>query len=264
MMEISLFDNHFGMLAWGPECGGKSQDLKIIERLYSNAVNYMLDSVDPDRDRFEKILFPVGSDFFHVNDTKNVTPQNKNPLDVDSRLAKIFSVGCMAVINAIEECRHVAPTKVVFVPGNHDSETSYFLCKYLEAWYRNCDDVSVDTGPAPRKFIRYGVNLIGLTHGSEEPWRDLPTIMATEVPGQWAETEHREWHVGHQHKRKQTQWLSADTIGSVTVRMLPSLSRLDAWHYKKGYCSQKAAEAYLWSRNNGYVGHLSVPASALE
>jgi len=82
--------------------------------------------------------------------------------------------------------------------------------------------------------------------------------MASEAPDAWAKSKHREIHVGHFHKRKQTQYLAGDTFGGVTVRVLPSLSGTDAWHFSKGYVKGlRAAEAYLWSKRGGYTGHLS-------
>jgi hypothetical protein len=60
---------------------------------------------------------------------------------------------------------------------------------------------------------------------------------------------------------KETRHVSADTFGSVRVRVLPSLSGTDAWHYRKGYVgSMRAAEAYLWSYDDGYAGHFSASA----
>jgi hypothetical protein len=66
------------------------------------------------------------------------------------------------------------------VPGNHDPQTSYFLAKVLEAWFKNAKDVEINTEPKPRKYFLYGVNLIGFAHGDDEPLRDLPSLMANE------------------------------------------------------------------------------------
>ncbi len=99
---------------------------------------------------------------------------------------------------------------------------------------------------------------MGFTHGSDEKHADLPTIMAGEVPRHWADTTHREWHLGHLHKRKETRFNAGDTYGAVTVRVLPSMTGTDAWHYQKGYVKGcRAAEAYLWSYTEGYKAHFS-------
>ena len=156
----------------------------------------------------------------------------------------------------IEQCRLIAPVRVVWVPGNHDMTTSWFLVKMLEQRFWDCREVEIDTTPTTRKYHLYGVNLIGFTHGNEEKHADLPTIMASECPKLWSQATHREFHLGHLHKQKQTRYVSDDTHVGVPVRILPSLSATDAWHYKKGYVKgRRAAEAYLWSKEDGYTGH---------
>jgi len=101
--------------------------------------------------------------------------------------------------------------------------------------------------------------MIGMTHGNEESQRDLPTIMATEEPKMWSETMFREWHVGHFHKKKQTNYIAGDTFGGVIVRILPSISGTDAWHYKKGYVhSFRTGEAIIWDKNEGNIGTIAI------
>jgi hypothetical protein len=56
--------------------------------------------------------------------------------------------------------------------------------------------------------------------------------------------------------------MGTETYNGVVIRVLPSLSGLDFWHYQQGYSPRyRAAEAHLWSKESGYVGHLlsSVP-----
>ena len=130
---------------------------------------------------------------------------------------------------------------------------------YLEAIYMNCKDVTVDTLPAFQKHIKYGINLIAWTHGDEEKHRDLPALMAGKWPEDWATTKHREWQLGHFHKKKEMYTVIGDEFGAgVRVRIIPSLSAKDAWHASKGYMSIRSAEAYLYSKDKGYTGHFAV------
>ena len=251
LLEVDLFDSHFGKLAWAPETGD-TYDLGIAERVYQTAVADILSRVQ--HCPIERILYPIGQDFFHVNSPSNVTA-NGTPQDTDGRLAKIFESGCAAVINAIDHCLAIAPVEVLFVPGNHDRDISWHLCKFLEAWYRRTKNVTIDTRPISRKFYRYGVNLIGFTHGDEERHDALPAIMATSVPDLWAATKFREWHTGHFHKRKEVRYVAADSHGETVVRTLRSLSGTDSWHYRKGYIGLRAAEAFLYSRELGPRAH---------
>lgn len=259
MLEISIFDLHFGKLAWGEETG-TDYDLKIAESLFNNAIRSLL--VNVDTFQVDTILLPIGSDFFHINCQANTTANN-TPQDVDTRLAKIYQTACKMVVNAIDTCAAVAPVEVLFVPGNHDRETAFYLCSYLEAWYHQHQGVKVDVSPKARKYKQYGATLLGFTHGHGEKVASLPLIMAGEVSNLWAQSTHREWHIGHLHQKKEMQFLSGDTHGPVFVRMLPSLSGTDAWHYSKGFVgAQRAAEAYLYSHRNGYTGHFSANVAA--
>lgn len=254
LLEVSLFDVHFGKLAWERETGNK-YDLKIAERIYAQAVSDLLNKIE--NFPVSKILFPIGQDFFHVDNWSNTTNKGTEQ-DVDDRFQKVFESGCMAVINAINECLEYAPVDIVWVPGNHDVETSWYLIKYLEAWFRQNKSVKVDSNPTFRKYYRYGNTLIGYTHGCEEKHQDLPLIMANEVPDLWSKTKYRTMHIGHVHKKKVTNYVSHDSFNGVDIVVLPSLSAIDSWHYKKGYVgTNRAAECYLYNYSSGYVGHFS-------
>lgn len=256
-LEIPLFDAHFGKLAWARETGS-NYDLKLAEEVYRNAVADLIDRTAGYR--IDKIIFPVGSDFFHVNNAQNTT-RNNTPQDVDGRWAKVYEAGCVAVVKAIEHCLTVAPVEGIWVGGNHDMETSWYLAHYLQAWFRNAAHVTIDAEPLTRKYREIGPTLLGFAHGNEEAHRDLPGLMASEAPEAWGRTRHRELHTGHFHKIKETHYVSADSFGPLVVRTLPSLSGTDLWHYRKGYTgSARAAEAYLWGHSDGYIGHFSARA----
>lgn len=259
---LALYDVHFGKLAWARETG-TDYDLDSARRLFMKAVRDLLERLT--RDPVQRIYLPLGQDFFQVDNWQGTSAKG-TPQDVDGRFQKIFEVGVEAVVRAVDLCAQRAPeVDVLYVPGNHDPTTSYYLTKVIEARYHGSDRVTVDAGPAPRKYRRHGVCLIGHTHGNEEPHRDLPTIMADEVPEDWAASECREWLVGHVHKRKETRFLAGDTFGSVGVRVIPSLSGTDRWHYTKGYVrGRRAAEVYLWHARHGYDGHFTANVPVQE
>lgn len=254
LLEISIWDHHFGKLAWGRETG-ENYDLKIAEQIYSDAA---FELIEKSRGfDIEKIVLPIGQDFFHVDGPANTTTAG-TPQDVDGRLAKIFATGQRSLINLIDLLMGIAPVHILWVPGNHDWYTSWYLIKVLEAHYRHTKSVTVDSSEMPRKHIEYGVNLLGYTHGCDEKHASLPAIMAGQWPQQWARTTHREWKLGHFHKIKETHYTAAETIDGVLVRILPSLTGTDSWHFKKGYVGGiRAAQAYLYSAKRGYAAHLN-------
>lgn len=84
-------------------------------------------------------------------------------------------------------------------------------------------------------------------------------IMMSEADRRWlAETTWREWHIGHLHKKKELKFMPLDELSGVRIRILPSLCAADEWHAMHGYRHNKASEAYLWHKEECYMGHLSV------
>ncbi len=268
MLEVGLVDHHFGMLAWGKETLS-DYDLKIAEVLYVEAVKKALARIS-NPDHIGKILIPIGHDFFHINDQSNQTPRANHQLDVDGRLPKVYSSGKLAAIKVIDYCRKIAPVELVYVPGNHDPQMSYFLCDTIASWYKNCPDVTVElndhiVNPTKRKYIQWGNGLLGMTHGLDEKMQDLPLIMANEVPQMWANSIYREVHIGHYHKVRSSFKHHTDTFTPVIVRTLPSLCGSDDYSYSHGWLAKgvQAAEFYIWDKEYGPVGYISVKAEEI-
>lgn len=256
LLELVLFDLHLGKRCWGEEVGGADYNLDIAENIFVDAVRELLGRVE--HFQIERILFPVGQDFFQCDNSANETSHGTVVDSVDDRLSKVFRTGCRAVMKALDACREIADTEVIWVPGNHDTTTSWFLCEVLDARYHADKHVTVDAGPTHRKYRKYGPTLLAYTHGRDEKIRDLPLIMAAEQPVMWSETKYRHWRCGHFHKKAQYQFTAGDTFNGVKVDILPSLSGTDHWHYTKGFVRNgRTAEAYLWGREHGYVGHFS-------
>src|SRR5690606_23785929 len=61
LLEISLFDLHFGKLGWAGEVG-ENFDTKIAYARFIDAINNLLQRAQGFQ--VSKILFPIGNDFF--------------------------------------------------------------------------------------------------------------------------------------------------------------------------------------------------------
>lgn len=257
LLEISLYDAHFGKKCWAEQTG-QDWDLEIAEHDYVHAVEDIFDCCNvPD---VERIIFPLGHDFFNANNWSSTTARG-TPVDcVDDRFQQVFESGFRSQVMAIDRCRQVAPTEVIYVPGNHDPETSWYLCRCLQSYYRNDRHVTVDTGPCERKYREYGNTLLGYTHGELRADR-LPAIMMAECPEAFSRTLHHVWRTGHWHAKKTTKYVASDSLNGVSVDVLPSLSGTDAWHYQNGFIrNQRAAEVWFWPRTDGPRGFISVPS----
>jgi len=255
LLEINIFDLHVGKLCWAGETG-ENYDVKIASKRFMEALEGLIKRASGST--FERILFPVGNDFFNSDTILNTTTEG-TPQDEDLRWQKTFRLGVQLLVAGIDYMRQYAPVDVVIIPGNHDLTRCFFLGETLSAWYRKDQDVNVDNGAALRKYYKYGKVLIGLTHGNNEKEGSLGQIMAYENRKLWSETEFHEWHLGHFHKKKTVKYPILDENLGITIRYMASLSGTDAWHFKKGYVgTKKAAEAYLWNAESGFIGQFNV------
>ena len=268
LLEISIFDLHMGKLAWGGETG-ENYDTKIARARFLEAIEKLLKRAAPFN--ISKILFPVGNDFFNSDTILNTTTKG-TPQDEDLRWQKTFQVGVTLLVDAINMLKQTGvPVDVVVIPGNHDFERSFYMGSFLEAWFRSDKQVYVNNHASPRKYYRFGKVLLGLTHGSEEKESSLPMLMASDIASKphWSETTYHEWHLGHQHRKKNVNYKVYDNKSTtlnedlgVIVRYLSSLTGTEEWHHKKGYVGQiKAADAFIWNDESGMIAHLNANIS---
>lgn len=255
MQEISPFDLHVGKLAWGEETG-EDYDSKIASERLEHVMEDLLSKAEPFHP--DEYLFPIGNDLIHTDNRENNTNKGTRQ-DADSRHPKMFRLATQLMIQSIDRLYATGKrVRVVVVPGNHDLDAMFKLGEVISAWYRDCAAVEVDNSPKLRKYIAYGATLLGFTHGNDIKHNTLPQLMAVEEPQLWSMAKHREWHLGHYHKSKETQYIAGDTHNGVRVRILPSLSGDDFWHYSQGYVKgQRSAESYLYEHSTGYTGHFS-------
>lgn len=257
LLEISIYDAHIGKLCWAGETG-ENYDVKIASKRFISAIEGLIERAKGCG--FERIMFVVGNDFFNSDTILNTTTAG-TPVDEDLRWQKTFKLGLRLLVQGIDIMRQYAPVDILIIPGNHDYTRSFFVGEALSAWYRNDENVKIDNGASPRKYYRYGKVLIGLTHGNEEKEARLPQLMALERKQDWAETDHREFHCGHFHSKRAVSYklpIYNEDLG-VLIRYMSSISSTDSWHFKKSFVGpNRAAEAYLWNFENGYVGQFNV------
>ena len=264
LFEITIFDLHLGKLAWGGETG-ENYDTKIARQRFLTAISTLIKRASGFQ--YNKILFPVGNDFFNSDTIFNTTTKG-TPQDEDLRWQKTFNFGVKLLIDAINLLKQTGvKVDVVNIPGNHDFERSYYMGEYLVAWFNNDPQVKVNNGASPRKYYRFGKVLLGLTHGSEEKEGSLPLLMASDIESKplWSETIYHEWHVGHIHRKRDMKYsitldkdrMTNEDLG-VTVRYLSSLTGTEEWHHKKGFIGAiKAGEGFIWNDEAGMVAHLN-------
>ena len=261
MVEVGLYDHHFGMFSWHQETE-EDYDLSISRKIYNFATDELIERVS--NKKIDYFLYPIGNDFLHIDNSRGFTPAAGNQLDFDTRPSKILEEAEVTLVDSISKLSKIAPVKICWVPGNHDPLTSFYLLRVLNAYFRNDKNVEIDTSKLERKYIEYGNNLICLMHGcklSKLKEKQLAGLMADEAASMWKAGQYREIHKGHFHKEEEFMFGSAQTYGSVVVRTLPSLSATDFWHYGQGYTkTPKVSQYFVWHKTGlEEIGYIQVP-----
>lgn len=249
LLELALFDIHFGKLAHKEE-SGEDYDLKIASKRYREAIQSLLSRVNINA--LERIFLPIGNDMLTIDNIAGLTTLG-TPQDTDSRFYKIVRTVKSLLIETIDLLNAIAPVDVVVCVGNHDQQSSFMIGEMLDAYYHNNTQVSIDNSASLRKYYRYGTTSFMLTHGNKEKHSNLGMIFAAENPKLWAATTQRFIQLGHFHHNKKINYLSNEEFQGFQIQILPSLSGGDAWHTAKGYNSLKQAKAFLYGKTDGLL-----------
>ncbi len=243
-----IADLHLGLFSWARETG-TDYDLKIASELLRSS---MADLVARSANSEQAVVLDLG-DYFHSDNSRNQTAKSGNPLDIDSRYAKVIQVGVELAIHcidmALQKHQHVAYRKL---PGNHDDETSLMLSIALAAWFRGNERVSIDTDPS-RFFMRqHGSCMIAATHGDMLKMGNMAGFMAARWPKEWGATEHRHAYTGHIHNEK------VRTDAGVRIESFNTLAAKDAWHSQMGYTAPRNMVAITMHKTLGEISRLTV------
>lgn len=243
-------DLHLGMMAWGVETGSDSYDLKIGEKLLSDATNYLVQSAPA----CDTALIAILGDYTHYDSFQPVTPTNRNLLDADGRFPKMVRVAVRSLRGmiqvALERHRNV---HVIVEIGNHDPATAIFMMELLANVYENEPRITIDTSPSHYHYFEFGKVLIGTHHGHKAKPDQLQGIMATDRPQEWGRTQFRYWWTGHvHHSNKKPQGSSSDYAGC-SVESFRVLAPVDAWAAAEGYRSIRDQKSIVMHAEHGEV-----------
>jgi len=244
MLEVDLFDAHFGLLAWSKETGFGDYDIKIASEMFMNMVYKIIEWAKDYK--IEKVCFPIGNDFFNSDNPLNSTAKGTIQ-DEDSRWMKTFDLGWKLIRDSIILLRNVAPVDVVVIRGNHDLTRTYYMGVVIESWFRDDKYIHVDNDPAYYKRVVYGKNLIGFTHGDKAKKDKLPLLMASRWPQEWAATIYRECRIGHEHHE------SVKEFPGCKVLTLGPSSNPSEWGASEGYDSMVESKGTIWNKDKGKI-----------
>lgn len=245
---LPVVDVHLGLYAWAKEVGA-DYDVRIGSDLLRKSIANLVARSAPSE---TALVLDLG-DYFHADNSLNRTTRSGNPLDVDTRYARVLQAGYELVVETIELAMQ-KHRKVVYrkLPGNHDDETSLMLAISIAAHFRNEPRVVVDTDPSRFFMHRFGKTMIAATHGDMLKMGDMAGFMATNWPKDWGETEFRYAFTGHIHHEK------AKVANGVKVESFNTLAAKDAWNHGMGFTSPRNAVSITMHREFGEIDRLTV------
>lgn len=240
-LEIDLADLHQGLLSWRNETGSDT-DLNICSEKFLSAIDDIVSRAKTKK--FKQIYLCALGDILHIDNDKNET--TKGTLQqADGRIAKIFDYAVDTMAQAIDMLLTLnIPIKYMYLCGNHDRNTGYFLVKCLERTFTNNPMVEFDTLPNPQKAIHFGKVLVGLTHG-DMPKYNKGTWLMNDYRREFGESDYVEEHCGHIHTEE------AKTYNGVMVRSVMAQCGNSYWEHQQGYRSQRGIMSFVWNENKG-------------
>ena len=234
---ITPTDFHWGKRGDVYECGERYDRPTARERLFSSTEKVLADVTKHGRP--EKIIIGIGSDFFNA-DNYNATTTGGTPQDNDGNMSDILTTGCELMTDYIDLLRQIAPVQMVLMAGNHDQLLSVSLHLYLQAWYKNCEEITTIKSAQHRQYVIYENNLLCFHHGDGvSKTSDLARLASIEAQEAWGKCDHKMVFTGHLHHEK------IEEDRGFTRYQLPSLSGEDRWHAKKGYVGNRKVIAAI-------------------
>lgn len=242
---IIFGDAHLGMLAHGIETHDEDYNLEKATADIRAAIDYCVDCAPAS----EQGWFINVGDFTHANDSKNMTPESGNIMDVSARHQQVMRAAGATIRYCIDKMlTKFGKVTVINARGNHDKDAAFGLNMYIEGIYEAEPRVEVQGNDSKFNFIEFGNCLIGVNHGDKINEQRLAGVMTKFQAEAWGRTRFRRWWIGHVHhkNRKETDF-------GVTIESFHTLAALDEWHAGSGYGAERRVTMITLHKEFGEV-----------
>jgi len=242
LFQVDIYDMHFEKRSclWEED----------VEVFVTRAVNNLLQTADPYKDRISKIVLPIGNDFFNVDNIMNMTTR-WTPQVHRMSFADAIEKWTEFIISLVEKLSEIAPVVIPVVPWNHDASLSISLWVAIKYAFINDKNIEVLVDQFKWKFYKWGNNLLAWDH-----WDRLkPAVfkdLIKEEPRRFGITlddvYYYYWYLGHLHHNiyKQLEWFRQ--YWPVHIEHLWAPSAIDQWHLDNAYLSMRTIHWHLYSK----------------
>ena len=245
---IDIADLHLNLQATMFSTGNE-YNCEIAEKLFFYVISDILSRVE--KYQFNKIIFCIGGDMLNGDNlsgsTTKGTPQDSDLLYFDA-IEKLYEM----TIKAIDILKQKAPVDVIYISANHDELSGYKLAKFIDAWFRNDENVTVDYSPLPRKYVKFGRTLFAFAHDGNI--KTLPRLIADEARKYWSDIDTTEVFLQHLH----TEQVLTEEY-NMRIQRLPTISAKSDWSVNKGFGSKRQCKTFIFDIEDGLTDVLYTP-----
>lgn len=278
LLVLDPADVHIGKLCVESETGAR-YDTSIAEHRLIEGCRALIDKGV--QNGCDKVLLVIGNDIAHI-DKPGRTTTSGTPQDTDGSIFTIHRAAQAAYVKVVTlALERRLGVHVMFNPSNHDWVLGFTIAQFMRAWFRDHPNVDISeygVSERHRKYLRFGRNLIGLTHGDGAKEADLAQIMMVEARQHIGDARHLYWYVHHYHHKMRkalgvrSQSREKDHTAMTVMRAGPgamegdncqieyvrSPSAPDGWHDRNGYIARQAVEAFVHCPHDGQTDRFTV------
>lgn len=205
--------------------------------------------------KLEKLYYVVGGDLLNA-DTFSGTTTAGTAVENGLHPIKAYEEAFEAVHWAIYQLAAITEELVVvYVPGNHDRFSSHHLAHALSKAISE-PNIKFDVEYSERKVHVWGNSFFAFEHGDVNT-KNSPMVYAFEFPVQWGDTVYRTLYTGHYHMKRTSTFVTENEVNGFAVKIMPSLSRTDYWHYHNKFVgSKRSAIMDIHEKFTGKAGEI--------
>lgn len=240
MLLIDIADLHMNLQA-SMFTTGNEYNCEIAEKLFFHVIEDVLTRTKDYK--FEEITFIIGGDMLNGDNLAGTTTKGTAQVN-DLHYYDAYEKLCSMTIKAIDILKNRCKVNVIYVMGNHDELTGFKLAKYVDAWFRDDNGVTVDYQPIARKYKLYGKTLLCFAHDGKI--QKLPAIIADEARDLWSKAVTTEVFLQHLHTE---QVLMEDN--NIRIQRLPTISGRSKWSADQGYNSKRQCKSFIFDAEEG-------------
>ena len=199
----------------------------------------------------DEIVFVVGNDLFQT-DTVLGTTVKQTKVDDSMSWHEVYEIGFDLMVSTISKLKQFCNRlNIILTPGNHSESKEYYLTHALEVFFKKEESIIFNRTSDKYKCYTYGETALFFNHGDNIQDR-LPLMFAQTFSKEWGATKYHEIILGDRHHNSEKTFKSQGEAQGVRMRILPSLTNIDQWHYDNLFTNAiQAGIALVYDKETG-------------